>query len=230
MRIAGLQNLSLVDYPGHVAATVFVQGCNFRCGYCQNPDLIELKEDTLYTEEEVLKYIVEHKNMLEGLVITGGEPCIYQDLPEFVERVKEKDFQVKLDTNGSNPAQLEYMFREKTLDYIAVDVKTSLDKYSLLTDIKNIEEIISETIYLTMLSTIPYEFRITCAPGIVDEEAIRSIGELIKGAEKCCLQQFRPNIVYDENFQGLTPYSKDKLAEFQNILLETVKTVEIRGI
>lgn len=230
MRIAGLQNLSLVDYPGCVAAAVFVQGCNFRCGYCQNPDLIEIKKETQYTEEEVLDYIVEHRNMLEGLVITGGEPCIYPDLPGFAERVKEKDFKVKLDTNGSNPAQLEHMFREKILDYIAVDVKTSLDKYSLLTDVKDIGKRISETVHLTMLSTVPYEFRITCVPGIVGEEDVRSIGELVKGAEKCCLQQFRPQITYDESFREVAPYKKEDLAGFRDILLGYVKAVDIRGI
>jgi pyruvate formate lyase activating enzyme len=230
MRIAGLQNLSLIDYPGHLAAAVFVQGCNFRCGYCHNPDLIDIKNGTSFPEEEILECISSRSDMLEGIVITGGEPCIYEDLPEFARKAKEKGFRVKLDTNGSNPAQLEHMIREKLLDYIALDVKTSLEKYPLLTDMADIAEAISKSVRIVILSTLPYEIRTTCVPGIVDGEDIRALKDLIKGAKKCCLQQFRPLRTYDEKFKDIQPYSGEELQEFCDILKEFVQEVEIRGI
>jgi pyruvate formate lyase activating enzyme len=230
MRIAGLQNLSLIDYPGHLAAAVFVQGCNFRCGYCHNPDLIEIKNGTSIPEEEILEYISSRGDMLEGVVITGGEPCIYEDLPEFARKAKGKGFRVKLDTNGSNPAQLEQMIREKLLDYVALDVKTSLEKYPLFTDKADIAEAISESVRTVILSTLPYELRTTCVPGIVDSKDLWALKDLIKGAKKCCLQQFRPSRTYDEKFMDVRPYSKEKLQEFRGILQEFVEEVEIRGI
>ncbi|MBD3427163.1 MAG: anaerobic ribonucleoside-triphosphate reductase activating protein [Candidatus Omnitrophica bacterium] len=230
MKIAGLQKLSMVDYPGHVAAAIFLQGCNFRCGYCHNPELIPLNRESAYNEKDILDYLEKNENMLEGVVITGGEPLIHGDLPEFTSRIKQKGFRLKLDTNGSDPAGLEDLFRGHLLDYVAVDVKTSLGKYSLLTDVKDIEELISSSVHLTMLSTIPYEFRITCVPGIVEEEDIRSIAELLKGAKKCSLQQFSPGISYQESFQKRAPYGKEVLSGFRDILLDKVEQVDMRGI
>ncbi len=230
MRIAGLQNLSLIDYPGYIAAVVFVQGCNFRCGYCHNPDLIDIKNGTFFPEEEILEYISSRRDMLEGLVITGGEPCIYEDLPEFIKKAREKGLKVKLDTNGSNPAQLEYMIREKILDYVALDVKTSLRKYSLLTDKTDIADSLSRSVRMLILSTLPYELRTTCVPGIVDEEDFASLKDLIKGSKKCCLQQFRSLKTYDQKFTDIKPYGREKLQKFRDILNEFVEEVEIRGI
>ncbi|MFC1479908.1 anaerobic ribonucleoside-triphosphate reductase activating protein [Candidatus Omnitrophota bacterium] len=230
MIIAGLQNLSLVDYPGYLASVVFVQGCNFRCGYCYNPDLVTLDKHFDFSEEDIFNSITRRKKMIEGIVITGGEPTIYKDLPDSVRRLKNEGFKVKLDTNGSNPVQLEDLLRARLLDYIALDIKTSLPKYNLVTDQKGIEEAVSESIRLTMLSTVSYEFRTTCVPGIVGEEDFRLIGKMVRGAKKYCLQQFRPSSTYDKSFQTVRPYSEEDVQNFRGILEGFAEAVEVRGV
>ena len=230
MKLAGIQKLSLIDFPGHVASIVFVQGCNFKCGYCQNPELIALGREPGFPEAELFDYLTLRKDMIEGVVVTGGEPVIHKDLPEFLKRIKDMGFKVKLDTNGSDPDMIEHLLREHLLDYIAVDLKTSPHKYNTLTDVKNIEELIQKTIRWTMLSTVPYEFRTTCVPGVVDEEDIITIGRLVRGARRFCLQQYRPLVTYDPSFRDIKPYDPDTLRKFQNTLSHFVKEVVIRGI
>jgi len=229
MVIAGLQKLSLVDFPGHLCSVVFVQGCNFRCGYCQNPDLIPPKQKTDWSEKDILDYLSRRKSAIEGVVITGGEPIIYDDLPAFAKKIKDSGFKVKVDTNGSDPARIERLLKEKVVDYISLDIKTSFPKYSLVTDISNIEELISGSIRIIMGAGIPYEFRTTCVPGIVDEKDFVEIGKAVKGAERYCLQQFRPQITFDPDFQKVTPYTKDVLEKFRDILTGFVQHVELRG-
>ena len=230
MKIAGLQNLSLVDYPGKLAAAVFLQGCNFKCGYCQNPDLITFETEFSTTEEDVVEYITRRKDMLEGIVISGGEPTIHKDLPDLIIRIKELGMSIKLDTNGSNPDMLEELLCADLLNYVAIDIKTSLSKYGQLTDVKNIEELVLRSIYFTMLARLPYEFRITCVPGVVDEEDIRNIAKVVKGAAKVCLQQFSPMVTYDGSFKDIKPYERRVIQGFQKILEEAVDVVEIRGL
>ncbi len=230
MRIAGLQNLSLVDFPGHLASAVFVAGCNFRCGYCHNPDLVAPGELSGPSEEDVLNFLAHKKEMIEGVVLTGGEPTIYSDLPDFVRRVKDMGFEVKLDTNGSNPGQIEDLFRARLLDYVAMDIKAPFTRYSFAIDRENLARSLEESMRLIMLSTVPYEFRTTCVPGIVDDDAVRSIGEMVKGAKKYCLQQFRPRITYDKKFQNVRPYPKEDILRFRSILEGFAQVVETRGI
>lgn len=230
MIFAGLQNLSLVDYPGNLAATVFTQGCNFYCPYCQNPDLISRDKKFDLKEKDILDYLTRRRDMLEGVVITGGEPLLHKDLPSFIKKVKDIGLKVKLDTNGSDSRLLEDLIKEKLVDYIAVDIKTSMDKYALVTAQKDIGKAVSETILLTMASPIPYEFRTTCAPGIVEEEDFRLIGKLVKGAKKYYLQQFRSAVTYDDSYQKVKPFGKDALREFARILEGYVEEVGIRGI
>ena len=164
MIVAGLQKLSLVDFPGQLAATVFVQGCNFRCGYCQNPDLVTPDKHFDFSEKDFFNYIILRQDMIDAVVVTGGEPTIYKDLPDFAKRIKDVGLKFKLDTNGANPVQLEHMLRARLLDYIALDIKTSFSKYHLVADQKNVEKSVLRSIYLAMLSTVPYEFRTTCVP------------------------------------------------------------------
>ncbi|MGB2630030.1 MAG: anaerobic ribonucleoside-triphosphate reductase activating protein [Candidatus Omnitrophota bacterium] len=230
MRIAGLQKLSLVDYPGCLAAVVFVQGCNFRCGYCQNPDLVTLEKEFDCSEQEVLDYISRRRDMIDGVVITGGEPVIYTDLPGFIKRIKDTGIKVKLDTNGTAPGQLRELLASGLLDYVALDIKTSLPKYVQLTDMDDIEGTISESVRQIMASDIPYEFRTTCVPGIVDEKDIAEIGSLVDGAKRYCLQQFRPLITLDEKFEKVKPYTRKELERFRDILLGFTEKVEIRGV
>jgi len=230
MIIAGLEKLSLVDFPGTVCSIVFTQGCNFRCGYCQNPGLVSCLGNTGPAEEEVLLFLDHRRNMIDGLVITGGEPTIHPDLPEFIDKIREKGLKIKLDTNGAEPDMVEALFMRRKLDYIALDIKTSFDKYHLVTDKKDSRESVLKTIRTVMLSDVPYEFRMTCVPGIVNEEDLENIGEIIKGAKKVCLQQFRPDITLDDKFKEVQPYGKEDLQRFKGILLKYVEHVEIRGV
>lgn len=230
MVIAGLQNLSLVDYPAHLAATIFLQGCNFHCPYCQNPDLVPVHNEFNFSEEDVLFLLPKRKDFIEAVVVSGGEPGIHKDLLRFVKSVKDLGLKVKLDTNASNPDQLEEMLRLRLLDYVAVDIKTSFEKYNLVSKLKDIRKNVERSIYVTMLSTVPYEFRTTCVPGIVDEKDFLAIGKCVKGAKKYCLQQFRPSVTYDKSFQKVKPYTEKRLHAFKDILKEFVQEVEIRGI
>jgi len=230
MKIAGLQKLSLVDYPNYLAAVVFVQGCNFNCGFCYNPDLITQEEKFDFKEQDFFDFIRDRKNMLEAVVVTGGEPTIYNDLSEFIKRIKELDVKIKLDTNGSNPETVKSLLGKDLLDYIAMDIKTSFEKYNLFTDNKQVEQDLTECVKIIMNSDIDYEFRTTCVPGIVDKSDLRAIGPKIRGAKKYCLQQFKAINTYDESFKSVKPYTKETLQEFKVILEEFVRNVEIRGV
>ena len=230
MKIAGLQKLSLVDYPGLLAAIVFVQGCNFHCGYCQNPDLVTAEKQFDCSGKEVLDYLSRRKGMIEGVVVTWGEPEIHAGLTDFIKRLKAKEVKVKLDTNGSNPKQLNELLLAGLLDYVALDIKTSFPKYNLVTDLENVTGLVSESIHGVMRSSIPYEFRTTCVPEIVDEKDIEGIGKFVKGAKKYYLQQFRPAVTFDEKFHNIKPYGRKELEKFQSILSKYVEDAGIRGI
>lgn len=230
MQIAGIQKLSLVDYPRHLAAVIFLQGCNFRCGYCQNPDLIPPEGTSSFSEEEIIKFISKRKGMIEGVVVTGGEPTIHNDLENLIVKIKETGLKVKLDTNGSDPEKILSFIRRGLIDYIAIDIKTTFPKYSFVSKEKKIQEKVEKSIRLALLSTIPYEFRTTCVPGIVDQKDIEFIAETVKGAKKYCLQQFRPNVTYEEEFKKVKPYSTEEIENFRKILEKKVETVEVRGV
>ena len=230
MILAGLQNLSLVDYPGCLAAVVFTQGCNFCCPYCQNPDLVTCEKKFDLSEKNIFDFLKERRNMLEGVVITGGEPVIHKDLENFVKKIKDLELKVKLDTNGSNPHLIEDLIEKDLVDYLAVDIKTSMAKYGLVTGEKDIARKISSTIRLAMSSGVPYEFRTTCVPGIVSREDFKEIAKLVSGAEKYCLQQFRAQVTYDHDFEKTRPFKKEDLESFAGILAKNVKKIEIRGV
>jgi len=189
MKIGGLQKLTLVDYPGKIAATVFLIGCNFRCGFCHNPELIDSSKKEVISEKEFFDFLKERKGLLDGVCITGGEPTIVSDLFNFIKKIKDLGFLVKLDTNGSNPEILKELIN--SLDYIAMDVKTSMKKYNKAVgkeiDLNNI----NKSIDLIKDSNIDYEFRTTVIPGLVDKNDIIEIGKWLKGVKKIVLQQFR---------------------------------------
>jgi pyruvate formate lyase activating enzyme len=230
MIIAGFQKLSLVDFPGALSSVIFVQGCNFKCGFCQNPGLVGRDKKTEVSETEILEFLSSRKKIIDGVVITGGEPCIYGDLPELIRKLKEKTFRTKLDTNGSNPELLEKIIREKILDYVALDLKTSPERYDLVADSPDVFKEVAKSIAIIKNSGVLYEFRTTCVPGVVGEEEIKKLGELAKGAKKYCLQQFRNQVTFDPAFRQAKPYTKEVLENFKNILAKYAEKVEIRGI
>jgi pyruvate formate lyase activating enzyme len=191
MRIGGFQKLTLTDFPGVVAATVFTQGCNFRCGYCHNPELVlpESFQGPLLAQE-VFNYLSGRRDKLQGVVITGGEPTLQEGLVDFIRRIKEMDFAVKLDTNGSRPEVLSSLFELKLIDYIAMDVKTSLAKYTQMTGVVFDTTKIRESIDLIINSGIPYQLRTTLVKEFCSKEDLCDIQLLIKKANHYCLQPF----------------------------------------
>jgi pyruvate formate lyase activating enzyme len=230
MILAGIEKLSLVDFPGYISTVIFTQGCNFQCGYCQNPDLLQGNKKFDCNEKDVLDFLAARGTMVEGAVISGGEPCIQEDLPVFLAKIKALGYAVKLDTNGSRPGILEKVLGDKLADYIAVDIKTSPDKYAQFTYEPDIAENLKRSVALVMASGAEYEFRTTCVPGMVEEKDVEEIASLVEGAAKYFLQQFRPAVTYDENFRNLRPYPKETLEGFKNILAPRVKSVRLRGV
>lgn len=187
MRIGGFQKLTLVDFPGKVAATVFTQGCNFRCGYCHNPELVCPESfGPLIPAQQVLDELKNRQGKLQGVVITGGEPTLQKGLVDFIAQVKKFDFAVKLDTNGSHPEVLTHLIDLRMIDYIAMDIKTSLTKYSQFCDPKNIQE----SIEIILGSGLPHQFRTTVVKTLCSLEDFFDIRNAIQGTNQYVLQAF----------------------------------------
>jgi pyruvate formate lyase activating enzyme len=232
MKIGGLQKLTLVDYPGKVAATVFLIGCNFRCPFCQNPDLVSPERakrvEGHISEPEFFSFLDSKIGLIDGICITGGEPTINPDLIDFIRKIKAKGFLVKLDSNGSNPEVLSEIINEKIIDFIAMDVKTNLDKYEKAINVKIDFKNIERSVELIKNSGIDYEFRTTVVPGLVEKEDIEKIGEWLKGVKKIALQQFQNRKVLDKSFEKVLPYPDETLKGFKKILEKYIERVELR--
>jgi pyruvate formate lyase activating enzyme len=232
MKIGGLQKLTLIDYPGQVACTVFLAGCNFRCPWCYSAELVlpeKIENQAEVEEKEFFRFLERRKNTLDGVVICGGEATTNASLPEFIRKIKEKGFKIKLDTNGSNPQMLIHLLEEKLLDYIAMDIKNSFDKYSQTVGVDCDVEKIKKSIDVIKNSGVDYEFRTTVVPGIHEEEDIEKIGEALKGAEKYFLQNFLPEKTINGGFIEKTPFSKEKLEKLKEKAAPFVKKCETRG-
>ncbi|MEM4255079.1 MAG: anaerobic ribonucleoside-triphosphate reductase activating protein [Candidatus Norongarragalinales archaeon] len=233
MLIKGLQPLTLLDYPGKPSAIIFLFGCNLRCGYCQNPGLV-LKSRCEYktvSESEVFAFLDSRVGLLEGAVITGGEPCLNKDLPEFARKIKEKGFCVKLDSNGFNPSMLKKVVEEKTVDYVAMDVKAPLRKYREITRSNVDTEKIRESIeFLKQQKSVDYEFRTTVVPTLLDEGDLMEIGALVKGAKAYYLQQFENKDTLDPEFRKISPYPREFFLKIKSRLEGCSEKIGIRGL
>ncbi len=229
MIIKGLQKTTVIDYPGKLACTIFTFGCNFRCSYCHNPELVIDNGRPEIKEEEILEFLKNRKGFLDGVCITGGEPTINNDLPEFISKIKKLGFFVKLDTNGSNPEMLKDLIEKKLVDYVAMDIKAPLELYEDVTKVKINREEIQKSIDL-IKKMENYEFRITVVPGLFNEKHAKLIGEWLKGSKRFYIQQFRGIKNLDKEFVGKKPFSKEELTNFCNILKPYFETCEIRGI
>ena len=227
MKIAGFQKLTLLDYPSKVACIIFTQGCNYKCPYCQNSGLIDHSNEDLIDEEEIFKYLNKRKGVIDGIVISGGEPTIQKDLKAFMKKAKDLGFLVKLDTNGSNPNLVEEIINEGLVDYIAMDIKNVLKLYKDVTDVTPNVENLKRSIELIKNSPIEHEFRTTIIKNIHDIDKILEICSYVEG-EKMFLQNF----VRSENVLGeyLKPFSEAELVEIDNILKEKSPNVRIRGV
>lgn len=230
MLIVGLVKTSLIDYPGAICTVIFTYGCNFRCRFCHNPDLVTGKISDLktYSEEEVLNFLKKRKNVLDGVVITGGEPLINKNIRGFLKRIKGLGYAVKLDTNGSNPELLKDLIEGKLVDFIAMDIKNSLEKYSKTVGVNIDKKSINESIDVIKNSGLEYEFRSTVLPRLHIEKDFHEMGEMIKGANKFVVQGFRPGITLDKEFEKEKSFASEELKDIAKIFEEYVKEVEVR--
>jgi len=192
--LGGLQKLTLIDYPGHIAATVFTAGCNFRCPFCHNPELVDHvtcnTQQVTFLEKELFELLENRKGKLEGVCITGGEPTIQPDIVEFIKKIKNLGYKVKLDTNGTRPDVLRKLFSERLLDFVAMDIKSDLENYDKLTNSKTDIGRIRLSVDLIRNSGVDYEFRTTVVPGLHAESDFERIGKWLEGSKKYVLQAF----------------------------------------
>lgn len=227
-KLAGLQKTTFIDYPEKIACIVFTQGCNFRCGYCHNPELFENKEPVL-SVPAFFEFLNKRKGKLDGVVITGGEPTLHgKDLIEFIKEVKSLGFLVKLDTNGTHPDILQELLNENLLDYIAMDIKAPLAKYKTITQTDIDTKIIKKSIDMIMNSGVDYEFRTTIVKSQLSVEDLRQIGELIQGAKRYYMQKFLATKILDETLMSEESYTDEEFKNLRTILEEYVDFVDYR--
>ena len=232
MIIKGLQKITLLDFPGKVACTVFTAGCNFRCPFCHNASLVTHTETAKnIPEEEIFAYLSRRKGILDGVGITGGEPLLQKDIAEFCRKIHEMGLLVKLDTNGSFPDRLRSLLEEGLVDYIAMDIKNCKEAYAETCGLKEMStelEKIEESIHLIMSSGIPYEFRTTVVRELHSKERIERLAKEIAGAERFFLQTFTDS--GDLIGEGLSAYSAEEMEELLAIVKPYLPTAELRGI
>ena len=218
MTFSGFEKTDLINYPGLVASTVFTCGCNFRCPYCHNPEFVIQGSDETYfgetyTEEEILSYLTKRRSLLDGLVISGGEPTLHKDLAPFMRRVKDMGFKIKLDTNGSRPEVLKDLISQNLVDFVAMDIKAPLEKYHLLgfTDTKAIS--MSIDILEGLDDLVDHEFRTTCPKSILEVSDFAKMADLIGEKAKWYLQPFNPKKTLDPSYNEESSYSSEELEE-----------------
>jgi len=237
MLFGGLQKLTLIDYPGKVACTVFTVGCNFRCPFCYNSELVlpeKIKKQLKISEKEFFKFLKSRKKIIEGVCVTGGEPTIHKNLPDFIKKIKKLGYLVKLDTNGSNLEMLKNLIDKKLVDYVAMDIKQSQkskvksQKYDKATGVKVNLDDIKKSINIVKNSGIDHEFRTTVVPTIHTKEDIIQIARDISPAKKYFLQNFRPEKTLNPKFKKIKPYPQEFLLEIQKTITSFFEICQIR--
>lgn len=230
MKFYGLQKLTLLDYPGKTACTVFTGGCNFRCPFCHNASLVaDIDGADTYSEEEILGFLSKRTGLLDGVCITGGEPLMHSGIAEFIKKVKDMGYKVKLDTNGTFPEMLRKLLEDKLVDYVAMDIKNSGEKYAATAGTENISlSDIEKSINMLKSTDIDYEFRTTVVREFHTEEDIIKIARWIKGAKKYFLQNFEDsgNLI-GENMNAVP---KEVLEKMKNSAKAFVENTQIRGV
>jgi len=227
--IKGFQKLTLLDYPGKTACTVFTGGCNFRCPFCHNAGLVTRLDTEIITESEIFEHLKKRQGILDGIAITGGEPLLQGDIEEFLSKVREYDYAIKLDTNGSFPQKLKSIIEKGLCDYVAMDIKNSKEKYPETVGIDTFDlSAIEESVEILKESSVPFEFRTTVTKNFHTIIDIENIGKWIAGTENYYLQNFvdSGNLI-DSNVEGV---SKAEMEEMLEAVKKYVATAEIRGI
>jgi pyruvate formate lyase activating enzyme len=231
VKIGGLQKFTLIDYPGKIATTVFLMGCNFRCAFCYNSAIVlpeKIKKQKPIPQKEFFDFLKERKSLLDAVCIGGGEPTIYKDLPNFIRKIKKMGFLVKLDTNGSNPTMLKSLIDKKLVDYVAMDIKAPKEKYDLVCQKKiNIKDI-EKSIKILKEGKIDYEFRTTIVPTLHTKEDILKILKWIRSSKKYYLQNFSPKTTINLKLESVKPYSQEFLLEIQKLIAPFFETCQIR--
>ena len=236
IEIGGLEKSTLIDYPGRPACTVFLIGCNFRCPFCYSSELVlleKIKKQPRISKKEFFDFLKKRKELLDGVVICGGEPTIHKDLPEFIKKIKKLGYPVKLDTNGSNPEMLEDLIDKKLIDYVAMDIKAPKEKYGKIVGLLDcwndgMLRKIEKSIEILKLGKVDYEFRSTIVPSIHTKEDIIEIARWIKGAKKYFLQNFWAEKTINPEFEKIKPYSKNFLLEIQKEISKFFENCGIR--
>ena len=229
MRIHGLQKMTLLDFPGRVACTVFLGGCDFRCPYCHNFQLADGSAKPLMEEGELLSFLERRKGLLEGVAITGGEPCLHPELPELMGKMKALGYAVKLDTNGAHPDRLAAILREGLADYVAMDIKNSPEKYARTAGLQRLDLApVRRSVALLMASPADYEFRTTVVDELHDEADFEAIGAWIAGAKRYFLQAFTDRDSVP--FADLHAPSAEKLRAYADIARRYVPDTRLRGV
>lgn len=227
--IQGLQTLTLLDYPGRVACTVFTGGCNFRCPFCQNSGLLACGQPGQYTEHALLEFLDSRRNLLDGVCISGGEPLLQKELPQLLQQIKNMGYLVKLDTNGAFPERLEPLLRQGVVDYVAMDVKNSPARYGEACGVGQLYLAkVQRSVRLLLQGAVPYEFRTTVVRELHGAEELQAIGRWIQGAQRYFLQSFEDS---EHVLQpGLHSYTADELEALRQLVLPWVPTTQLRGV
>lgn len=233
MIIGGLEKLTLLDYPGKVAAIIFTQNCNFRCHFCYNPMLVVLsevnKDRFQIKESDLFTFLKKRVGKIDGIVISGGEPTLHEDLPDFIKKIRDLGYKIKLDTNGTNPGMLDKLIKDKLIDYIAMDIKAGEDKYEKVVGVKVDLNKIKKSIKIIKENGLPYEFRTTIVPSLHKKEDIDKMGRLIKGADKWFLQKFKSDTdLIDKDLEHKNAYTYKEMEEMCDIAKKYVKKCVIR--
>lgn len=234
MKIAGLQKMTLLDFPGKVACTVFLDGCNFRCPFCHNTPLLDGKAAPAMTEEELFAFLEKRTGILDGVCVTGGEPTLQKELPEFLGKIKALGYAVKLDTNGYRPEVLRSVAEQGLVDYVAMDIKNSPDRYSQTTGIPIDLKKIEESIFYLVSEKFSYEFRTTVAEPLHDAQSIRDMAAWLikttggKLVNALYLQAFMERDTVC--FAGLSAPTAETLEGYKNLLVHVAKTIDLRGV
>ncbi len=230
MRIAAIQKTTLLDYPGKLACTVFLPGCNLRCPFCHNGSLVlpERMDESSVSQDALLEFLSRRQGKLDGVCITGGEPTLYKDLPELIQKIRRLGFLVKLDTNGTNPQMLQSLMQERFLDYVAMDIKNCPDRYAETCGGIDVLEQVTKSAELLMKGDTQYEFRTTVSKPFHDPEAMARIGKWLCGAKQYFLQPFvdSGNLVG----QGTLPLSESEIQELLEAVRSQIPNTRIRGI
>ena len=228
MNIQGILKMTLLDYPGKVACTIFTGGCNFRCPFCHNASLPEQFNAPL-SLDEIFSFLEKRRGLLDGVCLSGGEPLMQPDASDFLKRVRDMGYSVKLDTNGFYPEKLKDIVLSGTVDYVAMDIKNSEEKYATTCGLEKINfSYIKESIDFLLSGYIPYEFRTTTVKGLHDADSFKDIATLISGAENYFIQSYTPSDNMLSN--KFSAFSKEELENFIEIVRPFVKNISLRGL